>query len=89
MRTVFCTKYKAEMEGLDYPPFPSKTGQDIFENVSQQAWKEWITHQTMLINEGQLNSLDPSTRKMLASERTKFLNGEDVEQAAGYVPVTP
>ena len=75
------------MEGLDHPPFPSAAGQKIFENVSKQAWVEWIAHQTMLINEKQLNSLDPNSRKYLAEERTKFLNNEDVDQAEGYVPV--
>jgi len=87
MRTVFCKKYQREMEGLDYPPFPSAAGQDIFETVSKQAWQEWIANQTMLINEGQLNSLDPNTRKYLKGERDKFLANEEVDQASGYVPI--
>ena len=89
MRTVMCTRHKMELEGLEQPPLPTKAGQDIFDNVSKQAWSEWITHQTMLINEGQLNSLDPNVRKMLGEERKKFLSGEDVERAAGYTPVNP
>jgi Fe-S cluster biosynthesis and repair protein YggX len=76
------------MEGLDAPPIPSAAGQKIFETVSKAAWVEWIKLQTMLINEGQLNSLDPNTRAMLKDEREKFLsNAEDVAQAAGYVPI--
>lgn len=87
MKTVFCQKYQKELEGLDHPPFPSANGQKIFETTSKRAWVEWIIHQTMLINEQQLNSLDPNTRKYLAEERTKFLKNEDVDQAAGYVPI--
>ena len=34
---VFCTKYKAEMEGLDEPPFDSDFGQKIYKNVSKKA----------------------------------------------------
>ena len=64
------------MEGLDHPPFPSAAGKEIFETVSKQAWVEWIAQQTMLINEGQLNSLDPNTRKYLKEERDKFLANE-------------
>lgn len=76
------------MEGLDHPPFPSAAGQKIFETVSKAAWVEWIKLQTMLINEGQLNSLDPNTRVMLKEEREKFLsNADDVAQASGYVPI--
>ena len=76
------------MEGLDQPPFPSAAGQKIFETVSKAAWFEWIKLQTMLINEGQLNSLDPNTRSMLKEEREKFLsNADDVASVAGYVPI--
>lgn len=87
MRTVFCIKYQKEMEGLDYPPFPSADGQKIFETVSRQAWQEWIARQTMLINENGLNSLDPNTRTYLKEQREKFLNNEDADMASGYVPV--
>lgn len=87
-RSVFCKKYQKEMEGLIKPPFPGPKGQDIFENVSVQAWAEWQTHQTMLINEKQLSTMEPSTRKFLQEEMQKFLAGEEFEQAEGYVPPT-
>lgn len=85
-RTVFCKKYKKEMEGLDKPPYPGPKGQDVFENVSKQAWDEWQTHQTMLINEKQLSMMEPSSRKFLQQEMEKFFSGEAFEQAEGYVP---
>ena len=31
--TVFCTRNKKEMEGLDEPPFDSEFGQKIYKNV--------------------------------------------------------
>ena len=49
-RTVICRKYQREMEALERPPFPGPRGQKIFEEVSKQAWQEWIAHQTLLIN---------------------------------------
>ena len=48
-RIVFCKKYKQELEGLLQPPFPGKAGADIYENISQRAWSDWQTYQTMLI----------------------------------------
>ena len=45
-RTVFCRKLKQELPGLELPPFPGKAGEDIFHNVSKQAWAEWMTLQT-------------------------------------------
>ena len=87
-RTVFCRKYQAEMEGLDQPPYPGPKGQEIFDSVSRQAWQEWQSHQTMLINEKQLNMMDADSRKFLQLEMDKFLAGEEFEQAEGYVPPT-
>ncbi|WIO74801.1 oxidative damage protection protein [Porticoccaceae bacterium LTM1] len=85
-RTVNCRKLKQELEGLDMPPFPGPKGQDIFENVSKQAWQEWLNHQTMLINEKRLNMMDKASRDYLAEQRDKFLSGEEYDAAEGYVP---
>jgi Fe-S cluster biosynthesis and repair protein YggX len=87
-RTVFCKKYQAEMDGLDAPPFPGPKGVAIFESVSKQAWQEWQQHQTMLINEKQLNMMDADARKYLQGEMDKYFAGEDYDQAEGYVPPT-
>lgn len=85
-RTVICRKYKKEMEGLERPPYPGALGQDIYDNVSKQAWQEWTDHQTMLINEKHLNLMDPNSRKYLQQEMEKFLSGEEYDKAEGYVP---
>jgi Fe-S cluster biosynthesis and repair protein YggX len=85
-RTVFCRKYQSELEGLDAPPYPGPKGEEIFASVSKQAWEEWQAHQTMLINEKQLNMMDAEARKYLQGEMDKFLAGEAYDQAEGYVP---
>jgi len=85
-RTVFCRKYKQELEGLDQPPYPGAKGQDIFDNISKQTWQEWMAHQTMLINEKRLSLLDHGARAYLAEQMTKFLSGDAYDAAEGYVP---
>ena len=40
----------------------------------------------MLINEKQLNLMDPETRKYLQQEMDKFLNNQEYDRAEGYVP---
>ncbi|MCZ0941857.1 MAG: Fe(2+)-trafficking protein, partial [Gammaproteobacteria bacterium] len=37
-RTVFCRKYRTELEGLAQPPLPGAKGELIFETVSRKAW---------------------------------------------------
>jgi len=85
-RTVNCRKFNKELKGLDFPPIPGAIGQDIFEHVSEQAWKEWQSQQTMLINEKQLNMMNAEDRDFLRGEMDKFFKNEDFEQAEGYVP---
>ncbi|MFZ5724440.1 MAG: oxidative damage protection protein [Pseudomonadota bacterium] len=85
-RLVFCTRHRKELEGLDRPPFPGPAGQKIFETVSKQAWQEWLKHQTLLINEKRLALTDPATQQYLAAQRDRFLAGESVDRAEGYVP---
>jgi len=85
-RMVKCVKLGIEAEGLDNPPFPGTKGQYIFENVSKQAWKEWLAMQTMIINERRLAAFDPSAKKLLEEEREKFLFAGGFEMPEGYVP---
>jgi len=76
-RIVNCKNLGREAEGLESPPFPGEKGIRIYENISGQAWKEWITLQTMLINEHR-------PKKFLAAEREKFLFGEGVSVPEGF-----
>ncbi len=85
-RTVFCRRFQEQLEGLERPPLPGPKGQDIFEHVSKKAWQEWQSQQTMLINEKHLSLMDPEARAYLQEQMTKFLAGEDHDQAEGYVP---
>jgi len=74
------------MPGLTAPPYPGPKGQNIYETISRQAWEEWQAHQTMLINERQLNMMEPEARKFLQQEMDKFMSGEDYAKADGFVP---
>jgi len=85
-RLVNCIKLGVEAEGLDSPPFPGPKGQFIYDNVSQQAWQEWMNMQTMIINEQRLASFDPKAKKILEEEREKFLFAGGFEAPEGYVP---
>ena len=85
-RTVFCRKLQQDLPGLMAPPYPGEKGQDIFMNVSQQAWNDWQSHQTMLINEKQLSMANDEHRKYLQEQMDKYLSGENFDRAEGFVP---
>lgn len=79
-RTVDCVKMGETLEGLDFLPFPGELGQKVFDNVSKEAWKQWLSQQTILINEYRLSSLDPKARSFLLEEMQKFLfDDQDID----------
>ncbi len=85
-RTVHCVRLGREAEGLERPPYPGELGRRIFENVSKEAWQEWLRHQTMLINEYRLTPIEPKARQFLEAEMEKFFFGGGSEKPQEYVP---
>jgi Fe-S cluster biosynthesis and repair protein YggX len=85
-RMVNCVKLGREAEGMDFAPMPGELGKRLFENVSKEAWQQWIRYQTMLINENRLNLADPRARAYLAEQVEKHFFGEGAENVSGYVP---
>ena len=85
-RMVNCVKLGREAEGMDFAPMLGELGKRLYENVSKEAWQQWIRHQTMLINENRLNLADPRARQYLAEQVQKHFFGEGAEAVSGYVP---
>jgi len=85
-RMVKCIKLGREAEGLDFQTYPGELGKKIFENVSKEAWRGWLNHQTMLMNEYRLNPLDPKARKFIEGEMEKYFFGEGSAAPSGFVP---
>jgi Fe-S cluster biosynthesis and repair protein YggX len=83
---VFCQKLKKQTEGLDKAPFPNALGQQIYNNISKEAWQQWLARQTMFINENRLNLLEPKAREFLMIEMKKFLFENQDRKPEGYVP---
>jgi len=79
-RKVKCVKMGEELDGLEFMPFPGELGQKVYDNVSKEAWKQWLGQQTILINEYRLSSLDPKARSFLLEEMQKFLfDDQDID----------
>lgn len=83
---VFCHKLQKEAPGLSAAPYPGELGVKIFAHISQEAWQQWLRHQTLLINENRLSLADPKARQFLATEMERFLFGDGSDKPAGYVP---
>ena len=84
-RTVNCAKLGREAAGLERLPYPGPLGQRIFDEVSAEAWTQWLKHQTMLINEYRLTPVEPKARSFLEEEMEKFFFGEGSEKPKEFV----
>ena len=85
-RMVNCIKLGREADGLDFPPMPGELGKRIYENVSKEAWQQWVKQQTMLINENRLSLADAQARKYLAEQVQKHFFGDGADQISGFTP---
>jgi len=83
-RHVNCTKLGKNAEGFDRPPFANSLGQRIYDSISKEAWQQWLGHQTMLMNEYRLSSIDPKARQFLLEEMEKFFFGEGSAKPEGF-----
>ena len=85
-RMVKCIKLGREAEGLEVSPYPGELGRRIYENVSKEAWKQWLEQQKMLVNENRLNLADKKARDYLAQQMERHFFGGGADVAAGFVP---
>ncbi len=75
---ISCAKLGKQMMGLEHPTWPGELGQRIFDEISQQAWQNWLRQQTILINEYKLSPLDREHKKYLASQMEAYLFGDGI-----------
>ena len=84
-RSVNCIKLNKEAEGLATLTYPGDLGKRIYEQVSKEAWKMWLGHQTMLINENRLTPIEPKARKFLEEEMEKYFFGGGSETPKEFI----
>ena len=87
MKMVNCVKLGKELEGFEVSPFYGEIGERVLNEVSKQAWADWLAFQTMLINENNLNLMDEKNQAFLKEQLLAFLFGEgEMSNIEGYTP---
>lgn len=86
-RKVFCVKFQKELEGLSEVPFEGHPlGQRIYENVSKDAWKMWVEHMKMLMNEYRLNLGTQEAQEFIIQQMEQYFFGAGAALPPDYVP---
>lgn len=83
---VQCVRLGREAEGLDKPPFKGELGQRVYENVSKEAWRAWLEHSKMLINEFRLDLTSEQGQRIWMTECERYFFGEGSSKPPDYVP---
>ncbi len=85
-RTVQCVKLGRDAEGLDKPPFRGDLGERVFQNVSKEAWRTWLEHSKMIINEFRLDLTSEQGQRVWMTELERYFFGEGSDLPPEYKP---
>ena len=85
-RMVKCIKLGQKLPGLKSPPMPSELGKKIYENVSRQAWEEFVEYFKMVINEYRLDLTSPLADQIFEQKAEEYFFIGSIDMPEGYVP---
>lgn len=71
---------------MDRAPFKGEFGQRLFNSVSKEAWKGWLEHSKMLINEYRLDLTSEQGQRLWMTECEKYFFGEGSAAPTEFVP---
>ncbi|HEX9887467.1 MAG TPA: oxidative damage protection protein [Longimicrobiales bacterium] len=75
VETIQCQRCSEAAPRLDKPPFRTELGERIQARICQNCWKDWLQHQTLLINHYGLDPRDPKAREFLYKQVEDVLLG--------------
>ena len=77
METITCRRHpETPGPAIARPPFRSELGDRIQQEVCAQCWRDWLQHQTLLINHFGLDPRKPESREFLYGQVRAVLFGE-------------
>src|SRR3954464_12051848 len=85
-RMVKCAKLGKDLPGLEFKPWNNDLGQRVYENISQDAWKLWLEHFKMIMNEYRLAGGSEQANQVLFDQAEKFFFGEGAQLPPDYRP---
>jgi Fe-S cluster biosynthesis and repair protein YggX len=80
---IHCRRCDEDVVALDKPPFRTELGERIAAEICASCWKDWLQHQTMLINHYGLDPREPKARAFLYDQIEQVLlqgaSGQDID----------
>lgn len=85
-RMVMCAKLGKELQGMPYKPFDNELGERIYNEISMDAWRMWLEHSKMIVNEYRLDLTSERAQQLLFEQAEKFFFGEGAQLPPDYRP---
>jgi len=80
---IECRRCGSSAPRMAKPPFRNELGERIVEEICADCWKEWLQHQTLLINHYGLDPRDSKSREFLYVQIEQVLlqggEGKDID----------
>jgi len=74
------------MPGLSEVPFEGHPlGRKIYESISKEAWKMWLEHLKMIMNEYRLNLGTLESQELIIKQMDEYFFGAGAALPPGYV----
>lgn len=81
--TIDCRRCGGNAPRLAKPPFRTDLGERIQGEICADCWKDWLQHQTLLINHYGLDPREPKAREFLYEQIEQVLlqggDGKDID----------
>ena len=74
--TIECHRCGGSAPRLPKPPFRTELGERLQSKICVECWKEWLQHQTLLINHYGLDPREPKARAFLYEQIEQVLLGD-------------
>lgn len=87
-RIVHCRKLGKDLPGLDRPPYKSELGKRIFEEISKEAWDQWLAESVRYINTYRVDLASTEGQKFMFKQCAVWFGFEegDLAQTAWSPP---
>jgi len=85
---VMCRMLKKELPGLKRPPFKNELGQRLYNEISQEAWDQWLQESVRIINTYRVDLVDPAGQQFMFRQIAIYFGYEegDVAETAWVAP---
>jgi len=86
-RIVHCRMLKKDLPGLDRVPYKNELGQKIYDEVSKEAWAQWLKDSVKFINTYRLDLASTDGQKFMLKQCAIYFKYEEGELAGtAFVP---